>query len=138
MFRVLGNVGLQHEIGRTWTSRVAYTRDVGFVEGFVDPMLSDSVTAGIMGLVSRGINVLGSTTYSHGRPANASLSGREHDAFAANVRVQKALSRTLALFGQYVYYKTNNGAAVQLSSPFAEFDRQVVRGGLTWWTPIIR
>jgi hypothetical protein len=138
MFRVLGNVGLQHEIGRSWTARVGYSRDVGFVEGFVDPMLSDSVTAGVTGLLTRSINLLASATYSHGSPANASSSGREHEAFAASARVQKALTRNLALFAQYVFYQTNNGTAVQLPPAFSEFDRQVVRGGITAWLPLIR
>jgi hypothetical protein len=138
LFRVLGNVGLHHEIGQSWTTHATYSRNVGFVEGFLDPMLQDSVTAGITGLVSRSINVLASATYSHGTPANAPQSGREHEAVSANARLQKALTQNLALFAQYVYYRTNTGTALQPATAFAEFDRQVVRAGLTAWMPLIR
>jgi hypothetical protein len=138
MFRVLGNVGLQHEIGRSWTARVGYNRDVGFVEGFTDPLLSDSVAASIIGLVTRGINVLASATYSHATPANASTSNIDHEAFGATARLQKALTHNVALFGQYVFYQTNRGSAVPLPTAIEEFDRHVVRGGLTWWLPILR
>ena len=139
LFRVLGNVALQHEIGQSWTARAGYSRDIGFVEGFIDPMLSDSVTAGITGLLARDINLLASVTYSHAMPANASESDRRHEALAGSVRLQKALTRSLALYGQYVYYQTNQGSGVQLpDGPLTEFDRHVVRGGLTVWMPLIR
>jgi hypothetical protein len=138
-FRVIGSVGLQHEIGRSWTARVAYSRDVGFVEGFIDPMLSDSVTAGISGLLTRDLNLLASVTYSHATPANASESNRRHEALAGSARLQRALARNLALYGQYIYYQTNVASGVALpDGPLTEFDRHVVRGGLTVWMPLIR
>ena len=53
-YRVVGDVGLQHEIGRTWLARLAYNRGVGFAEAFNQPVFADGVNLSVSGFLAAG------------------------------------------------------------------------------------
>ena len=66
-YRVVGNVGLNHEISRTWRARLAYMRGFGFVDGLPEPVFSDGVTASLSGFVNRRVDVSASGGFTTGR-----------------------------------------------------------------------
>ncbi|MEO6486985.1 MAG: hypothetical protein ABIO78_03470, partial [Thermoanaerobaculia bacterium] len=55
-YRLVGDLGLTHEMGRTWRARFAYNRGLGFAEGFTQPVFSDGVGASVAGFLSRRLD----------------------------------------------------------------------------------
>ena len=52
-YRLVGDVSLTHEMGRTWRASLAYNRGVGYSEAFVQPVYSDGVNAVVTGFFNR-------------------------------------------------------------------------------------
>jgi len=51
----VGTAILTRQIGRSWSSYVAYNRSAGFNALFARPVISDNVTAGLNGLIARRV-----------------------------------------------------------------------------------
>ena len=52
-FEATGSASLVHQIGRTWSAQAQYRREVGYLEGFARPVLSDSANGTLGGLLTR-------------------------------------------------------------------------------------
>jgi hypothetical protein len=111
---------------------------VDFHEGFNDPFLSDAVTASYGGLLSRRLSFSSSADYAFGA---VGLEGDNngYDSASASAGLQYALSRTLAVYARYVYYRYHFDSGVVLDPRFVPaLDRQGVRVGLSASFPILR
>jgi hypothetical protein len=62
----IGSASLVHQFKRTWAAQSEYRRDVGYIEGFSQPVFSDSVSAGVGGLVSRRVEFSADARYLNG------------------------------------------------------------------------
>ena len=97
-----GFASLVHQIGRTWTARATYDRGFGYLEGFNEPVSSDSAGAGIGGLISRRVEFSTDAQYLRGT-VGLSSSAPPFDSYSAWVRVRTALSRGLAAYAEYLF-----------------------------------
>ena len=133
-YRVLGNVNLTHNLGRTWVSYAGAGRNLGFVAGFRDPILSDSAAAGLGGQLITRVSWMSGASWVRGYIGLDS--SRHYDSTSANSMLQFALTRRLGAFLQYTYY--TNRLPVGTSALFAlgNFDRSTVSAGLTLYAPI--
>jgi hypothetical protein len=136
-YHVTGTADLTHEMGRTWKAQLAYRRGIDLHEGFAQPFLSDGVTAGVGGFLSRRLSFSSGADYVTGDVGLKS--GAHYTSLSTNANLEYALSRRLALFGRYVYYKYefDRQAALDPRLPGA-LDRQGVRFGLSTSIPLIR
>jgi len=137
-YHVIGTANLRHEIGRTFSAGIGYRRSVDFHEGFNDPFLSDAVTATYGGLLSRRLGFSSQADYAFG---SVGLGGDNngYDSASASAGLQYALSRTLAVYARYVYYRYHFDSGVVLDPRFVpSLSRQGVRVGLTASFPILR
>lgn len=137
-YRVVGNLGLSHEFGRTWRGRLAYNRGVGLVQGFPEPLFSDGVTGAVGGFFSRRVEVLLNASYTNGQVGG---SGAQNglNSLAGAARMQVGLTRKLAATAEYFYYRFDVGSAVALPIGVTSYrERSGVRGGLTLWLPFVR
>ena len=136
-FHLTGTADLTHEMGRTWKAQLAYRRGVDVHEGFAQPFLSDGVNAGLSGLLSRRLSFFSGADYVSGDVGLRN--GAHYTSFSTSAVLEYALSRRLALFGRYVYYKYefDRQAALDPRLPGA-LDRQGVRVGLSIFIPVIR
>lgn len=135
-YRLVGNAGLNHQIGRTWRARVGYARGVGFVEGLTAPVLTDSVTTTVNGFLTRRIDVSANAGVTSG--AIQESTANDVSLRTATATVRMALSRSLALSGQYTYYShalPGDALVYQVDSSLRRHAAQV---GITWWLPIVR
>ena len=122
-YRVIGSADLTHETGRTWTTRLSYRRGIDFHEGFRDPFLSDAVSAGLNGFIARRLKFSSGADYAFGKVGVTGDSG--YSSASANAGLEFALSRVVALFGRYVYYRYEFDRQVALDPRLARsFDRQ--------------
>lgn len=137
-YRLLANATLNHEMGRSWNARLAYYRGVQYVAGFTQPLLSDSVTADVSGLISRRVEANVITSYSNGAAGfGAADNGYATYAGAAGLRV--AITESLAAFAQYIFQHYDFADGVALPPGFApRLDRQGARVGLSVSVPLIR
>lgn len=137
-YELLVNAALNHEIARTWNARVAYYRGVQYVEGFTQPLLSDSVTAGVGGLLSRRVSASVITEYSNGA-VGYTIAGNGYDTYSGVAGLQVAISRSLAAFAQYIFQHYEFGSGVVLPPGFASLlDRHGPRVGLNVSVPLIQ
>lgn len=136
-FHLLGNAGLVHEMGRTWTAQLSYTRGLVSRDGFGELYFTDAVTATVAGLVSRRLSLSGTGIWSVStldRPGQ-----NRYDRTSASAQATYALTRYLGLYTRYVYYHYEYGNDIPLDPRFARgLDRQGVRVGLTSSVPLMR
>ena len=62
-FRVTGLASLVHQMGRTWSAQGQYRRQVGYIDGFVRPVFTDSANVGVQGLWTRRMDVAVTANY---------------------------------------------------------------------------
>ena len=136
-YHLTGTADLTHEMGRTWTARMSFRRGIELHEGFAQPFLSNAVTGGLSGLLSRRLLFGMGADYVSG---NVGLtSGAHYTSKAAHASLEYALSRRLALFGRYVYYQYEFDGLVGMDPRLPRaLDRQGVRVGLSTSIPVIR
>lgn len=132
-----GNASLVHQMGRTWTAQLDYNRGFRTYDGFDDLHLTDTVQAGLGGLISRRLSFRADARWASSSIQTATGGGQQGQ--AANVRLQYALTSYLAAYAQYLYheYRFTDDVLIDQRLP-RRLDRQGVRVGLTTTIPLIR
>ncbi len=132
-----GNAALTHELGRTWTATLSYTRALRTWDEFRQLYFTQAVNAQVGGLLSRRMSLTGGASWADSSLQNQG--GGTHRGYSASVRTQYALSRFLALYAQYVYYHYRFSDVIVIDARIPrELDRQGVRVGLTTSIPLLR
>jgi hypothetical protein len=137
-YRVVGNAGLSHDMGRTWRARLGYNRGVGFVAALGAPVFSDGVIGSLDGFVNRRIDLHLSGGASVGDVGNAGGGTRTQN-YTGTARFGVALNRGWALFGEYLYYDYQLGANVAVVSGVPlSLNRNTARVGVSAWLPLLK
>ena len=134
--QAVGSASLVHQMGRTWNAQAQYRREVGYLEGFAQPVFSDSANVSVGGLITRRLDLSLNANYITGTSATRRDSAR-FDSYSASARLRRALLRTLAVYVEYLFYHYNFDEAAD--RPFGlppEFSRNGVRAGLSFWLPL--
>jgi hypothetical protein len=139
-YQVSGDMALSRQFGRTWQATGAYRRSVGFMEGFSSPVLIDGITVSTTGRVAQRVDLLMTGAYSIGEPAVASVSASDgFTSYTGNVRTRVALSRLLAVYGEYLYYFYDFSDSVLLPAGAPpKMSRNSAHLGLTLYIPMGR
>lgn len=137
-FRLIGNVSLIHEIGRTWSAGAQYNRSVRFDESWPEPISTDSVTAAVGGLIGRRVQSQSNIGTSRGR-SGFDRTGGGFNGYYATSRLGFGLNRYVNMGLLYMYYRQRIGQAVLLAPGFAgSLNRQAVNAYLTVWAPLFQ
>ena len=134
---LIGNAVLTHELGRTWTAYAYYNRGFIFREGFDDPFLTNALSVGLSGLVSRRLDVslIGHLVLAHQDVGE----NNRYDSVVGSANARYALTRFLAAFAEFVYYTYEFEDDIILPPGYASaLDRRGLRLGLTASVPLIR
>ena len=125
-------------MGRTWSAQAQYRREVGYLEGLVRPVFSDSANVSLSGLLTRRTDLYLNANYVTGT-SGLSGSGPRFDSFSASARVRRALSRSLAAYCEYLFYHYDFTQVVDRPAGLPpEFSRSGVRVGLNLWLPLTK
>ena len=136
-YRLIGDARLTKEVGRTWQGVAAFHRGVGLVEGFHDPFFSDSFICSLGGAINSRVDISMMGGYSRGQ-LGVSASGSNNDSGNASAHMRVALSRTLALSGEYFFYRYHFDEGVALPAGMTpQHTRHGFRFGLDLWLPLI-
>lgn len=135
--RLTGSATLVHEIGRSWTAQLAYSRGYRTRDGFEGLYFTDAVRAGVGGLVTRRLSFNAAANW-----ADSSIErygGARHRGYSANAQAQYALNGFVALYARYIYYHYRFSDDIVLDERFPrQLDRHGVRVGLTASVPLLR
>ena len=134
--QVTGLASLVHQMGRTWSAQGQYRRQVGYLEGFVRPVFTDSANVGVRGLMTRRVDVSVNANYITGTDGLRQGSAR-FDSYSASAMVRRALTQTLAGYIEYLFYHYNFDEAADRPVGLPRtFNRNGVRVGLSLWLPL--
>jgi len=137
-YRATGQAGIGFEFARTWQTRAYFRRALEFVMDLPVPVFANGVGASMAGMVARRIDVLASAGYSSGASA-LNRNGLIFDTYTGNLRVRYAFKRSLAAYGEYIYYYYQFQGTTQLAPGFPPgLERNGVRAGLMLWMPALR
>jgi hypothetical protein len=137
-YRVVGDGALTHMLGRTWLVRAVYSRGVGFVEGFAEPIFSDGSSATVNGFIGRRLNVMAMAGASVGN-VGLGVARNSFRMYNAVTRARMALSSMWAVYGEYLYYHNDVGQALSVPAGVPRrLGRHSISGGLTLWVPLLR
>jgi hypothetical protein len=130
-----GSAALVYQMGRTWSTQAQYRRAVGFIEGFAQPVFSDSANVSVGGLLTRRVDLYFNANYITG----TALTRRSprFDSYSGSARVRRALTRSLAAYLEYLFYHYDfNELADRPVGLPQTFSRNGVRVGLSLWLPL--
>jgi hypothetical protein len=106
---VQGNAGINYPFTLQWTASAGYRRGVDYLAVLTEPVITDAGTAGITGVIGRRVSISAEARYG----TSLKLRTDGHDRLktaTASARARFALSRSLALFTEYLYYYYDRGA----------------------------
>ncbi len=122
-YTAIGNAGVNHLFGRTWTATGYYNRNVQFVPTFVQPLLSDGLSAGVGGQLSRKSAVQVAVSWSRGTVGVPDVdNGYETTSFSGQYRY--ALLQRLAAYAEYFYFDSTFDGGVELLGVLARIQRR--------------
>jgi hypothetical protein len=129
-YSATANASAGYDFGRSWNARGSYRRGLEYIPALRAPVFMDGVTIETSGLLSRRTEFKASAAYSTGEPTLASITG--YTTYTGTVRIQRTLSRSASLYGEYFYYFYDFGSAliVQPGLP-TSLERNGVRAGVT-------
>jgi hypothetical protein len=130
-YTVTGNANLNHQLSRTWSVGTAYSRRVGLVGGFTEPIFSDAITVNTGGMLGSRVSVHATTGYANGM-VGLNSADRNYSSLQSSAGVSVPLTRRSSLFANYFYYKHMFEQSVTLPTGLApRVARQGVRAGLS-------
>jgi hypothetical protein len=134
-YRVVADLVLTHQMGRTWSVQGAYHRGLGYIEGFQSPVYTAGYATTAGGFLNRRTDVSLSAAYSTGESLTGSSS--PFNTYSGNARLRFALGRMLATYVEYVFYDYQFNHSIQLPPGIPPaLTRNGVRTGLTLWIPV--
>lgn len=137
-YRTQGSANLNVGIGRHGSTRLSYRRGLEYVEGFVEPFFSDTVTGRINGYFGRRVAIQGSAGYTIGE-VGLVQTPHAYESYLASAGVTVAVTRHWALFVEDFYARYRFDDDVLLPpGMLGRLDRLGARLGLTLWIPFLR
>jgi hypothetical protein len=136
IYRVQGEGAIDYQFRRTWRAGASFRRSLEYVPLFVEPIYADSARLELSGLITRRVDVSAAAGLAQGESAlnrlNSSL-----DTYTATARARFAMTRSLALYTEYLYYYYDlRGQSALAPDLPPTVDQHSVRVGLTLWIPI--
>lgn len=136
-YGVIGDVRLNREIGRSWNTSMAYSRQASFVRTFNQPFFADAVAAEIGGLVNRRVQLAFNGSAAFGAVGINAGANSGYESYAATSLLTVALTRNLAITASYDYYKHNFESGVVMPDGLAsDAERQSAQIVLRMWVPL--
>jgi hypothetical protein len=138
---VTGTAQLRREIGRTWQAAAVYTRGVTFFETIRVPYIYDGLTLSLTGLIARRLEFHSSAGATYGSLGvyDGSSGPNRFSNLYANAGLLFALSRYMALAGEYIVYGYSIDDPSVITHGFLrpEMTRNTIVVSLRAWAPLL-
>jgi hypothetical protein len=137
-YRLNGNVELSQQITRSWQASLDVRRQGEYVPAFGAPAFSDSLRAGLNGLVGTRLQVQSGIGVRRGH-VGFNPTGTRFESYFATAGLQAALSRYISAGASYGYYRYDFESGVTLPSGVSSrVMRQSVQGFVNVWVPLLQ
>lgn len=137
-YRVNGSAALSRAFGRTGSAVLRYQRAVEPAGGFREPLLTDTFSGGFSDQIGRDASWSVNAGYVRGEIGwESDSAARRFDIYDLGGRITRALTRHLAVFGAYTYYRYEVPAGTTVFTFLPKFSRHSVSVGLRLWAPIV-
>jgi hypothetical protein len=132
LYRVQGEGSVEYAFRRTWRISSSVRRVSEYHAVLAEPVFSDTGNLALRGQLTRRIDVEATAAYTSG--ASAVNPERRLESYMGNWRLRFAINRSLAAYGEYLYYYYDLRRFQQrdLGLP-GVFDQQGVRIGVMLW-----
>ena len=139
LYRMEAEGSAEYPFSRTWTIRGAYRRGLEYIPVLRQPVFQDAVRVETAGLVRERVDVSASA----GKVAGESILQRENqllDTYTGTIRARYSLNRSVAIYGQYLYYYYDLRGQAGLAPDLPpRFEQHGLRLGLMLWArPVSR
>src|SRR5206468_1388451 len=98
-FNVAGSAALSHDMSRSWNLGTSFRRGAGSIDG----LASNAATLDLRGLLARRVELVASAGYFQTDLGTGGAQNQYTTKFGSS-RLQVALTRAVAIYGQYVFY----------------------------------
>jgi hypothetical protein len=142
-YRLVGAAGVDYPLGRTWQIQASYRHGIEYVADLPEPVQAGVVSLRLQGYLSQRIDVRLGAGYSDGTSVLTS-NNLAFETYLGDVRVRYGLSRNIAAYGEYLYYKylysyhDPTGNALPAPGLPRGLERSGARVGLSLWMPAFR
>jgi hypothetical protein len=136
-YRLTGAARLSHEIGRTWVASLSYDRGLRFIESWLEPLFTDSASAGLNGFFNRRVQAHLVGRWVRGVGQRGGGDGIEH--YGGTAGLSYAITRHINSGVNYSYYVHEFGSSVALPPGYAsDFERRSIRAYVSLWAPLFQ
>ena len=138
--RVIGDASLTHTPNRTWQIKAEYHRSMWTIEGLAAPLLSTTITGGVVASVGRRNVLMALVGYTDGNISIDQTSATSVMSRSAEIRWHAALTRRVGLVANTFYGRLRFGPQVASMLVGVPSDASHVgaRVFLTFWQPLSR
>jgi hypothetical protein len=140
-YSLTGHVSLMREIARTWHGTVTYNRNVGFDQGFRQPVFADTLLANVGGLITRRLRSDAGLSMSVGRIGFSDSTVNTDNGYRASYAsagLGYAMTRMLSAGVRYSYAWYRFGGSVDVPANLVQHtSRHGVNAYLSSWIPLM-
>lgn len=130
--RMAADARITYELKRGWNIAGSLRRSIEYTPLFREPVFSDGASVSLSGLITREWDVTVAAGYANG--ASALNDFNTLRTYNGDVTARYALSRSLAFYGEYLYFHYDwQGRALLLPNLPTVFEQHGVRFGLSLW-----
>ncbi len=134
-YNVNGTATLTHGFGRSGSASLSYQRGTQFDPAFREPVLNDSVRAGVNNQLGRRAAWSVQVGYERGEIGYDDTGS--YNSVTAGGGVNVAVTRHVGIFTDYSIYRYEVPPGATVFTSLSKFARHSVSAGLTLWAPII-
>jgi hypothetical protein len=140
LYRAHGNVLVAYQFNKKWQARANYRRELQYVPELAEPVFTGGFSGAIDALLTPRMDFMATAGYSSGSSAlSRGAAAATLETYTANVRWRFALTRTLAVYSEYIYYFYEFDARTPLTATVPPgLERNGVRVGLNVLVPMLR
>ncbi len=132
---LVGSFNVRRRLSPRWNTSIGYQRGLTAIDGVPNPLSSNTVSADLSGFLGTRTSVTIRPGYTWGADVNDASQSFNNSTSVA--RVQTALGRRWAAFGEYIYYDHRFSQIHGLRpSLAADTRRHGVRTGISLWSPL--
>ena len=136
VYRLQGSGSVEYQFRRTWQVGASYRRGVEYVPLLIAPVFADSARVELSGVITRRLDIAASAALANGESVLTRSTG-QLDTYTATSRLRFALSRSFALYTEYLYYFYDLRGQARLAPGLApSVEQHSVRAGVTVWVPL--
>ena len=134
LYRLEGEASVTYPFRPGWSAGGSYRRGVEYIAVLLEPVFSDAARIELTGLVSRRLDLSASAGFVVGQPA-LTRDTPSFDTYTGTTRARYAVSRSVAIYGEYLYYYYDLSRQAALAPDLPKvFEQHGVRVGVMLWT----